>query len=45
MSTLPALQLPRSLKREGVKSVCHIEATIDHRDMKLKNRHWCVDTD
>jgi len=42
MSSLPAAQLPRSMKRGGVKAVCAIESVISDSDMKLKNRHWCV---
>jgi hypothetical protein len=40
MSTLPAAELPRSLKKEGAKSVCAVESVLSHRDMKKKNRHW-----
>jgi Tfp pilus assembly protein PilW len=42
MSSLPAVQLPRSMKRGGVKTVCAVESVISDSDMKLKNRHWCV---
>ena len=40
MSTLPVAELPRSLKKEGAKSVCAVESVLSHRDMKKKNRHW-----
>jgi hypothetical protein len=40
MSTLPAAELPRSLKKEGAKLVCTIESIFSHQDMKKKNRHW-----
>jgi ABC-type xylose transport system substrate-binding protein len=42
MSSLPAIQLPRSMKRAGVKTVCAVESVILDSDMKLKNRHWYV---
>ena len=40
MSSLPADQLPRSMRHEGVKPVCQVESAIDEGSMKLKNRHW-----
>ncbi|KAH0173608.1 hypothetical protein KCU67_g1193, partial [Aureobasidium melanogenum] len=40
MCSLPAAQLPKSIKHHSVKSVCHIESVLDPLDMKLKNRHW-----
>jgi hypothetical protein len=42
MSTLPADQLPKSLKNAGynVKEVCDVDANLDGTDMKTKNRHW-----
>ena len=40
MSSLPATQLPISLKRDGAKPVCAVEALLKDNDMKLKNRHW-----
>jgi hypothetical protein len=40
MSTLPASELPRSLKKEGSRSVCAVESVLSDRDMKRKNRHW-----
>jgi hypothetical protein len=42
MCGLPTAQLPKSIKHDSVKSVCHIECVLDPLDMKLKNRHWCV---
>jgi hypothetical protein len=40
MSSLPVSELPRSLKKEGAKSVCAVESVLSYRDMKKKNRHW-----
>ena len=40
MSSLPISELPRSLKKEGAKSVCAVELVLSHQDMKKKNRHW-----
>ena len=40
MSSLPANQLPKSMKREGAKPVCIVESVLGNTDMKLKNRHW-----
>lgn len=40
MSTLPASELPRSLKKEGSNSVCSVESVLSHQDVKKKNRHW-----
>jgi hypothetical protein len=40
MSSLPATQLPQSMKRDGVKPVCIVESVLSNEDMKLKNRHW-----
>ena len=40
MSTLPANQLPQSMRRDGAKEVCAVEAILHPRDMKRKNRHW-----
>jgi hypothetical protein len=42
MSKLPATQLPISMKRDGVKTVCTVESVLSDGDMKLKNRHWFV---
>ena len=42
MSSLPAYQLPRSMKGHGVTPLCSVESTLDRADMKLKNRHWYV---
>lgn len=40
MSSLPAYQLPKSMKSHGVKPLCSVESILDRGDMKLKNRHW-----
>lgn len=40
MSTLPANQLPSSLKSDQAREVCAVEAMLNPRDMKRKNRHW-----
>lgn len=40
MSSLPANQLPRSLKRDGARAVCAVESLLKSQDLKLKNRHW-----
>ena len=40
MSSLPANQLPQSLRREGAREVCAVETILNPRDMKRKNRHW-----
>ena len=40
MSTLPAHQLPSSLRRDGAREVCAVEAILSPQDMKRKNRHW-----
>lgn len=40
MSTLPAKQLPRSLKQKGVTEVCRLEALLEREDMKRKNSRW-----
>ncbi len=39
-SSLPVHQLPSSMKRDGAKEVCAVEAILNPRDMKRKNRHW-----
>jgi hypothetical protein len=33
-------QLPNSLKRAGAREICGVEAILNPRDMKRKNRHW-----
>lgn len=40
MSHLPVHQLPSSLKRAGAREICAVEAILNPRDMKRKNRHW-----
>ncbi|TKA82165.1 hypothetical protein B0A55_02029 [Friedmanniomyces simplex] len=40
MSSMPANQLPRSLRHEGVKQVCTVETVLDTVDMKRKNNKW-----
>lgn len=40
MSSLPANQLPRSLKKDGARAVCAVESILKQQDLKLKNRHW-----
>ena len=40
MSTLPANQLPRSMKHPGAKSVCDIEFELSAADMKTKRRWY-----
>lgn len=40
MSTLPAKQLPRSLKQKGAVEVCQLEASLKREDMKRKNSRW-----
>lgn len=40
MSSLPASQLPRSLKKDGARAVCAVESILKQQDLKLKNRHW-----
>ena len=40
MSTLPASELPQSLKKEGSRPVCAVESILSEGDMKKKNRHW-----
>ena len=40
MSNFPASELPRSLKKEGARSICAVESVLSYRDMKRKNRHW-----
>jgi hypothetical protein len=40
MSSLPAYQLPNSMKSQGVKLLCSLESVLDRGDLKLKNRHW-----
>jgi hypothetical protein len=40
MSSLPAYQLPNSMKSKGVKVLCSLESVLDRADLKLKNRHW-----
>jgi hypothetical protein len=42
MSSLPAYQLPKSMKGHGVTPLCSVESVLNHEDMKLKNRHWYV---
>jgi len=39
-SSLPAHQLPRSMRHGGASIVCSIETVLHARDMKRKNRHW-----
>jgi hypothetical protein len=39
-SSLPAYQLPRSMKYEGARTVCTVESLLSEHDLKLKNRHW-----
>jgi hypothetical protein len=39
-SELPVNQLPTSLKRAGAREICGVEAILNPRDMKRKNRHW-----
>ncbi|KAK5112470.1 hypothetical protein LTR62_004227 [Meristemomyces frigidus] len=40
MSSLPARQLPQSMKREGARVICAVETKLRSTDMKRKNRHW-----
>lgn len=40
MSTLPVTQLPRSLKGNGAREICVVEAKLHAKDMKRKNHHW-----
>lgn len=40
MSTLPTMQLPRSMRFEGVKPVCTLETVLDGCDMKRRNQKW-----
>ena len=40
MSSLPANQLPSSMRREGAREVCAVETVLSPEDMKRKNRHW-----
>jgi len=40
MSSLPESQLPRSIKRDGSREICTVEATLQSSDLKRKNRHW-----
>lgn len=39
-SSLPPKDLPPSMHRDGWRAVCQVEAGLNTRDMKLKNRHW-----
>jgi len=40
MSSIPAYQLPKSMKSQNVKPLCSLESVLDRGDLKLKNRHW-----
>ncbi|KAK5119541.1 hypothetical protein LTR85_007369 [Meristemomyces frigidus] len=40
MSTLPAAQLPSSLRREGVREVCSVETVLHTTDLRRKNHRW-----
>lgn len=40
MSSLPEAQLPHSMRRDGVREVCAVEAVLNPYDMKRKNKHW-----
>lgn len=40
MSTLPAEQLPRSLKQRGVLDVCRLEVALQREDLRRRNHRW-----
>ncbi len=40
MSSLPSIQLPKSMRGDGVRPICALESILGGGDIKLKNRHW-----
>lgn len=40
MSAYPRTQLQKSLREEGVRPLCAIEARLKPSDMTRKNKHW-----
>lgn len=40
MSTLPAAQLPTSMRRGGAREVCAVTTVLTNRDMQRKNSRW-----